>query len=244
MKKLILSLLLWSIFIYHVAAQEQDVRTVVQTGHLSTIKDYDISADGRYAVTLDWSNKVILWRLKTGHQYRDFNEKDPKEVFFNSQSNAFIVVCKDHTVAFDIPTGKRICYWDWNSQIDKLKVKRVPKDIRCEKQGNSLLVHSIKTGKKMAELKSMVDEVYQVAAMRKEIATDELWWTSANVPVQWNLRTGQITNRIDFPDKMSRKMWFDANEDLVFWDGKNTLSRYQAYSGNKIDDIMKLYNIL
>lgn len=237
MKKLILSLLLCSIFIYHVAAQEQDVRTVVQTGHLSTIKDYDISADGRYAVTLDWSNKVILWRLKTGHQYRDFNEKDPKEVYFNSKSNAFIVVCKKYTVAYDIPSGKRICYWGENSQIDNLKVKRVPKDIRCEKQENSLLIHSIKTGNKMAELKSMVDEVYQVAVMRKGNATDEIWWASSNTPVQWNLKTGQITNRISFQGKMSNKMWFDANGNLVFWNGKNNLSIYNAFDGKKMSDI-------
>jgi len=92
-------------------AQNETVRSVVQTGHSTTIKDYDISADGKYVATLDRSNKIIIWRLKTGHQYREFNVDNSNKIYFNSHSNALLVVCGRNSVAFDIATGKRICYW-------------------------------------------------------------------------------------------------------------------------------------
>ena len=237
MRKFLLLLFVMSYSICHqVIAQEQEVRTVVQTGHISTIQDYDISADGKYAATLDKSSKTIIWNLKTGHQYREFNEKNSSEVFFNSRSTALVIVCKKYTVAYDIATGRRICYWD--PKASEMKVKRAPKSIQCEVKGNSLHVYDAESGKKLTELKSIVDGVYKVAAMRDgKHATDELWWASASTPVQWNLKTGQIVNRISFPNKMSSKMWFDANGDLVFWNGKNELCRYKADDGKKIDVI-------
>ena len=125
MKRLLLLLVLtFHIISYNTVAQEQNVKTVVQTGHMSAIKDYDVSADSRFVATLDKSNKTILWNLRTGHQFHEFNEEGSKKIYFNSRSTALVVVCKYHTKAFDIETGKCICYWD--SPNSNLEIKRIP----------------------------------------------------------------------------------------------------------------------
>lgn len=239
MKKLILQLIIVTSFISQSFAQDKDVRTIVQTGHLTAIIDYDVSADGKFVATLDKSDKTILWNLKTGHQYRDFNEKDAEKLYFNSRSNALIVVCDKKAIAFDIATGKRISYW--RPPEEKYLVKRIPKNIRCDIKGNGILVTDVSSGRKLAELKSLVDPVYSVIPIKEKLQagkqpTDDIWWVSEKNPVQWNLKTGQISNRISLSGYNS-SLWLDAKENLVFWNGKNLLSRYDSGNGNKIDDI-------
>lgn len=240
MKKIILPIMIVVTVICCDFAQGQTIRTVVQTGHLSAIIDYDVSSDGKFVATLDKSNKTILWNLKTGHQYREFNEKNSNKVFFNSRSTALIIVSKYYAVAFDIATGKRISFWD---SLDKeLMKKRMPINIRCELIGNGMLVKDASSGRKLVELKAMVDPVYSVIPLKsrnqieKRIA-GELWWVSEKTPVQWNLKTGQIVNRISIPNYRINNTWLDAKGDLVFWNGKNILSRYKFEDGSKIDDI-------
>ena len=230
MKKLILQLIIVTSFISQSFAQDKDVRTIVQTGHLTAIIDYDVSADGKFVATLDKSDKTILWNLKTGHQYRDFNEKDAEKLYFNSRSNALIVVCDKKAIAFDIATGKRISYW--RPPEEKYLVKRIPKNIRCDIKGNGILVTDVSSGRKLAELKSLVDPVYSVIPIKEKLQagkqpTDDIWWVSEKNPVQWNLKTGQISNRISLSGYNS-SLWLDAKENLVFWNGKNLLSRYDS----------------
>ena len=256
------SLLLITVITIRAKAQNTDeVRTVVQAGHTAAIKDYDISADCRFAATLDKNGQTILWNLQTGHQYREFSETNAKEVYFNSRTTAIVIVCDSYTCAYDIRTGKRIAYWPNNisvpgysykktkpnPRLTSLKIKRCPNRLTCVPEGNSLRINEAVSGRFISLLSGKTDAVHYVASytedqpiIKKADGSFDAahWWIGTKKPLLWDLSCGQIVNHIDFESKtMADTLWRDAIGNLVFWDHHNNLTRYRFYDGRLIDRI-------
>jgi len=242
------------------AQDTDDVRTVVQTGHIAAVIDYDISADGHFAATLDKNGQAILWNLKTGHQYREFSESGANEVYFNGRSTALVIVCDKHTAAYDIAMGKRISYWPNkvsvpssyyktkpNIHLDALKVKRRPSYLKSVVEGTTLRVSDAATGRLVAVLGGTADDIRFVASyvsgqpdMRKADGGIDAsrWWVGTPTPVLLDLSRGQLADRIDFGSTVvADTLWRDAVGNLVFWDRCGQLSRYRYTDGEPIDRI-------
>ena len=242
-------------------AQESDsIRTVVQTGHLADVKDYDISADGHFAATLDKNGQVILWNLKTNHQYREFIEPRVQHVYFNSRSTAIVLECANNTVAYDIATGKRIGYWKNripipdgfgdskpNPYVEAIIVKQCPKRLKGEAIVSTLHINDAVTGRLVTILDGKVDAIHYVATYMMGQSTlqktsdgkaDACWWVGTSTPQRWDLSLGKMVGQIDFEgNAMCDTLWRDALGDLVFWDRQGTLRRYRFSDGKFMDAI-------
>ena len=236
-----------------VSAQESEVRTVVQTGHSAPIIDYDISADGKLLSTVDKNNKVIIWNIKTGHQIREFNAVAATSVYFNSKSNALVVMNTYSTSAYDVMSGKNIGYWNntittrrhlitdkkTNPRIAALKIKRRPSSLTllASSNGSFVQVRDANTKALLSHMASNTDKVNwaitQLYPSQCTPVSEDTWWTGGDNPVRWNLRTGKITHRLPFK---ADKVWRDNHGEMVFWDKSDKILRYGILSGEKIDE--------
>lgn len=248
-RKLRMSVLLTLLFgalLLHMPAYARDneVRTIVQTGHDADIKDYDISADGKFLATLDVKGKTVLWDLKTGHQFREFSEENSRSVYFNSRSNVLVIYSRygyPRTVAYEIISGKQIGYWS----AKKHDIKRRPEYLECKFDDGIIRVIDKRQNTIIAELSGKADAVHfvgthiynQEGSKIDGQANPSIWWVGERNPVQWNLKTGQVSNRINFACQQSDTIWRDNDGNLVFWDKKNTLSRYRFEDGSLVDKI-------
>lgn len=250
MKLKIIPFVLLSFLWSSVVKGQEDVRTVVQTGHSASIIDSDISADGKLLATVDKSKKVILWNIKTGHQLREFNVGGAKNVYFNSKSTALVVTGQYSTYAYDVESGKLISYWNNinrtyrgiftdekpNPLIASLKVKRCPSSLKCSvsKNGAVVRVRNAQTNDLIADMVCNVDMVSwaasQLYADQCIKVPEETWWTGGQYPVRWNLRTGKITYRLPF---VAEKVWRDNHGDLVFWNKGNKIYRHRFLTGKR-----------
>lgn len=169
-------------------ASDREVRTVVQTGHLAPIVDYDISSDGKFLVTCDKKCKIVLWNLATGRQIREMNGSDlyyspntQLNVYFNSKSTAVVGVGKQQSLAFDVMTGKQIGYWPNEIRVKKvnnlgtryvaspnpknkeLAIKRCPMNLCGIVAGNSIRVIDKKSTKTIASIESTIDSIGSIS---------------------------------------------------------------------------------
>ena len=254
MMRILFLLMITLVCCCNATGQENDVRTVVQTGHYDPIPDSDISADGKLLATLDKKHKVILWNIKTGRQLRELYVPGAKTVYFNGKSTALVATGQYSTYAYDVVTGKLISYWNNNiytssgifqdknpnPRIEPLKVKRCPSSMKCSvsKSGSIVRVRNVANDNLIADMKCNVDKVNWVAtqlyADNCSVVLEDTWWTGGQYPVRWNLRTGKITYRLPF---VAKQVWQDNRGELVFWNTGNMLYRHRIRTGKRIDKI-------
>lgn len=252
--------LVLAVFVLHEHADAQEVRTVVQTGHLVGITDYDISSDGKYAATYDGRDRLVLWNLTTGRQIRE--TRSPylyrSKVYFNSKSTAVVCVGRNSTVAFDVETGDQIGYWPtdvtkkgvydgWddstyvNPLVQRMSAKRCPASMRCEISGTNATVKDAQSGRSIAYLHSDVDSIAYLATHRYDQKgaeeTSRWWWMGTRRPFLFDFKTGRVTGRVDYPRPLAPKHWRDKDGNLLIWDGETELFRFDFLSGSKLDSI-------
>lgn len=250
----ILSLLLLSLWSISLPVSAEEVKSVVQTGHLSDVKYVDVSADGKYVVSSDGTSKVVLWNVATGRQIRainlqgSFNSKEsPIRVYFNSRSTA--VILKDYfkTFAYDIQTGKCIAYWyNWidgmkraNPKVRDLLVHRTPSSLYTKTKGKNIYLYDTASNQLLQSFTSNVDSVGRLVthlygqenAMINDRANPRYWWIDTKKPFLLDLKEGRVIKRLNTPNTRWSDMWRDLSGNIVIWDGRNAVYRYRFDNG-------------
>jgi len=256
--------IIYSVFLLLLACNSkkmfaQEVRTVVQTGHLAKVLNVDVSADGKYLVSSDANSKVVLWNTATGRQIREFNlqgkfnaSESPLKVYFNRLSTAVVVSDYFKTFAFDLMTGKRIAYWynwvngirDANSQINELMVKRCPTNLTPQVKGSD--IHLYDSSHSLVQtFSSSIDSIGRLAthlygqdgSKIEGKANPRYWWLDAKKPFLLDLKLGKVIKRLDSPNTRWSDIWRDMKGNLVIWDNKDAICRYRFDDGSFIDRI-------
>lgn len=226
MKNTILFLVAYMLM-FHSVAHGQDVRTVVQTGHIVAVTDYDVSADGRYLASVDKSHKVVLWDLQTGHQMAEIHDRQPRQVFFASKPGALTLIVKGKQHDFyDVATMRRI----YTTYDKSLEVKSKPENIQVETSDNIIKVTH---GTRQLTLSPNADT--PTSGFAQVSSNDSRWWICTQQPMIWDVSTGKLNRVLDHIERPGR-MFFDRDTHVVFWNGQEKLLFLDALSGSLISE--------
>lgn len=211
--------------------ESQEVRIALQTGHVSAVTDYDVSADGCFLASVDESHKVVVWDLTTGHQMAVIHEFCPLEVYFSKHSGVLIVKGNGKHY-YDLATMRRIYTVDeYSKDYDAPEEKRMPKGVTVEKHDNVLVV---KKGLRTMVLDPKADIPTFGFIQKNSINTR--WWLCINQPMLWDLTTGKL-NRVIGDQQMKGRMFGDRYYNPLFWDGGDTMMRLDALTGLVVQNI-------
>lgn len=212
------------------ALASDDVRTIVQQGHY--IYDYDISADGKYAVSVN-KVSIALWNLEKRRIVKLISRSNDGHVRCHPLNPAVVYIT---TPTYELQKNRK--YIGFNiftgEETGVISGSELPKrnnfhdDYKFKLKNGCLEIRSRKTGRYLGSLDCFRNH-YPYGGIAGD-ASDSLVVMAGQYPVIWDLRNARVSGVIPYRDHLMQ------DTTLVFpSNGNPPLPKSEVWKINKND---------
>lgn len=193
-----------------IVALGEDVRTIIQQGHL--ILDYDVSADGKYVVSVDGTS-IALWDLEKRRIIKLISYTNDKRVRFHPIKPDVVYIASPTA---GVPDDRK--FFGLNLFTGEHSGFVLGKDLPKRRSYHDDYILKLQNGKINIKSRKSRQEIGSLNGFRNIFSyggmaigdSDSLVFIAGQYPVIWDIRNCKVAATIDYRKHLK------ANPDLTF----------------------------